>query len=1451
MRILRAGLSSAVFFSFISAVYSQTDNTDYPEKISNNLPYSALVLPQKNDSRLNFSTLDTCATYTYRVKIGNNGREEVVHQITTGYGGNVLLTGKVRDAGNPYDALLMKLNPDGSVIWSKRFGDPGNNEEFNEARITRDGGIIAIGTSYPEPTGDGWIVICKMDNAGNQQWTKQFKTPAAGTIARGIDIVQMSDDNYLFVGDNTQSVLFGKLNPTGTLLWNKIASPFQTVKALRILEDYNGHFVTVTGTESGFNVASIFKINLSDGSFVWNRKFGGPAVNSHYIFHSVEMINLRPRITGIYAPVNQPYKFIRVNVNTGSLIEKIEEYSLAGAAPDVTAMSGQVATSQALIFLKNNTANEMTLIRNSIDQGVSWSKNYTHTGVFTLAAMDKTFDAGFLIACNENNDIYLFKTDSVGQNPGCNNGATITGMSEVFSPSIPNPSFPIINSIWQENNIALVSASIILDTMYSCKQLTCPPRPTEDSCLASFFKTYRSYEYAEGTNGISETQDNNLILTGWGRTDGYDPVTTLGITMKISKKGDLLQKQRWGIGSQNSFMKQIKLTDGNFLVAGVASVNGVSAATLTKFDQNLNIIWNKIYHVNIVNPWDFFELCESSDNEIFLALHYKDFPNLADRICINKLDNTGNLIWQKTYRMGASVSIFGNGRNLQVSGGFIYFNTLTHINNKWISLIVKIDKTTGVLVWAKTYTHVSSNDFRMSEMMRVRNNKIYLSGTMDYLPGEYDPFLVRLDTSGTFEKMSVHRLLNYTYRYRFNLTANGNIIFSDYIYSYAVSPPQRDNYFVKLDSNFNFINSKKSTDFGHLFTYAVLESSEGDIFATGVKYPDDPYNLEFFLKRHLPDGSLGACATDTLAIPTIDAALNVTTIPFIQADVTVLVPLAPIITVTPFSLQQSQLFCGSASGCDTVWLQGSQQVCDSVNQYQFRAFRNSGCNGAVSWNLSGAPVQIINTTDTTITVRFLGNGSVKIKSSLYSGCRWLKDSITITVLIAPSSLNLGPDLQLCPNNTIVLNAHTGYQNYLWQDGSTDSVFTITTPGLFWVETKDACNNTFRDSVTVTAAPPVPLDLGPDIVKCNNDSVTIIAPGGFMNYIWSPPYNITALSGQSVIVFPAIDTFYAVQAEKTPGCFAFDTIRVYVNHSPTINLGNDTSFCMGNSVILDAGTGFLNYSWSSGQSSQTISVFSIGLYSVQAVAVNNCISKDTFRVVNVYTNPVINLGPDKNVCNGTSLILDAGPSYTNYLWNNGLTSQTISVNNTGTWSVEVTDIHTCKGKDTIHTTLIETPSNFLLPDTALCAYSTIVLKSLVNFPNYLWNTGSIAPTITIANPGIYWLQVQSVNGCTGKDTIIVNPKQCMEGFYIPNAFTPNNNGYNDIFRPQLFGRVIFYKFQIYDRWGNLIYVTDQIQQGWDGKLRGSTKDTDVFVWTCSFQFEGKHLEFRKGTFTLIR
>lgn len=384
-----------------------------------------------------------------------------------------------------------------------------------------------------------------------------------------------------------------------------------------------------------------------------------------------------------------------------------------------------------------------------------------------------------------------------------------------------------------------------------------------------------------------------------------------------------------------------------------------------------------------------------------------------------------------------------------------------------------------------------------------------------------------------------------------------------------------------------------------------------------------------------------------------------------------------------------------------------------------------------------------------------------------------------------------------------------------------------------------------DTIDVTFAPPPVLFLGNDTTLCKNDQL-LLNPGiANASYLWQNG------STQPVFTVTQAGTYWLRVIKNS--CVVRDTINVSYYQVPTIDLGPDTRFCTGDSIMLNAGTGFNQYLWNNGMNTQQIFVNTAGSYSVTATTADGCRSRDTIIVNSLYPLPVINLGFNGPICTGNNQVLDAGSGFSQYLWSTGNTSQTITVNNPGLYSVMVTDQNSCRGYDTANiTALLTPPAGFLPPDTAVCSYGNISLFPLSSSYNqYLWSTGSSNNSISVTQPGAYWLQVRDNNNCTGRDTINVALKNCMLGVYIPTAFTPNNDGNNDMLKPLVFGNLLQYHFTVYDRAGQVVYTSSIPRQGWDGRYAGQPLNTAVFVWLCRYQLSGEEVKLQKGTVLLIR
>jgi gliding motility-associated-like protein len=159
------------------------------------------------------------------------------------------------------------------------------------------------------------------------------------------------------------------------------------------------------------------------------------------------------------------------------------------------------------------------------------------------------------------------------------------------------------------------------------------------------------------------------------------------------------------------------------------------------------------------------------------------------------------------------------------------------------------------------------------------------------------------------------------------------------------------------------------------------------------------------------------------------------------------------------------------------------------------------------------------------------------------------------------------------------------------------------------------------------------------------------------------------------------------------------------------------------------------------------------------------------------------------------------------------------------------------------------------DEFICEPDTLTLNArLSTGGRYLWQDGSTGPEMKVSKSGVYWVQVTDNLGCVKYDSIKVNVQDCQEcRLFVPSAFSPNDDGLNDVFRtrPQCPGAAPQqYELRVYNRWGQLVFMTHNINDGWNGRIRNAISYPETFVYLVSYSY-GKINHLQKGTVTLIR
>lgn len=298
---------------------------------------------------------------------------------------------------------------------------------------------------------------------------------------------------------------------------------------------------------------------------------------------------------------------------------------------------------------------------------------------------------------------------------------------------------------------------------------------------------------------------------------------------------------------------------------------------------------------------------------------------------------------------------------------------------------------------------------------------------------------------------------------------------------------------------------------------------------------------------------------------------------------------------------------------------------------------------------------------------------------------------------------------------------------------------------------------------------------------------------------------------------------------------------------TTNRVIDTILCFESSWEAQASSGYLGYTWDDGSTEITKTINQSGKYWVYMN--EDCAVKvDSFYVL--FTNYTPELGPDSFICVHGTVTLDPQVPNASYEWQDSSTGPTFTADTSGIYFVTVT-LNGCIASDTIALGIADPSMEILVPDTSICSGIPFTLEA-VSEPegSFVWNDGTTGPQLTIDEAGTYTVTVTNPCG-TFSDEVIITTYVCDCPVHTPTAFSPNGDGMNDYFAPQFGCTAREYTLTIYNRWGQKVFETNQVGDGWDGRFKGAATEIATYFYYIKFKDEGGDEQERKGDFVLIR
>jgi gliding motility-associated-like protein len=472
------------------------------------------------------------------------------------------------------------------------------------------------------------------------------------------------------------------------------------------------------------------------------------------------------------------------------------------------------------------------------------------------------------------------------------------------------------------------------------------------------------------------------------------------------------------------------------------------------------------------------------------------------------------------------------------------------------------------------------------------------------------------------------------------------------------------------------------------------------------------------------------------------------------------------------------------------------------------------------------------TTGNTIIVNQSGKYWLKVDN----GSCTVSDTISV-VFNTPPKLWLGNDTALCDKQKLVLRSSIAADSYTWQSGIKTDSAVVTLAGKYWLEIKkDGC--IVSDTIQVNYKPLPTFGLGKDTTICNNDLIVLNAANpSIQSYSWqdnsTQPFLSVARGGN-----------YWVKVKGENGCSNADTILVTAKSLPGFNLGNDTALCEGKAIDYNISLPGATYLWNDGTTNPKYTISNPGLYWLQVD--NGCIKRDSITI-SYKPLPQINLGKDTILCEGISRSLNATYQNATYQWQDNSSSPSFIVTTPGLYYATV-KVDGCQKRDSIQIGYRYKPKFSLGKDTTLCLGEQLVLNPQVNNASYLWQNGSGATFYTVKEVGKYSVTITNECGSTS-DEIVIAQGVCK--LYMPTAFTPDNDGLNDLFRVKDAGFIETFKMAIYNRWGEIVFVTNDPYKGWNGKYQNLDQPMGNYVWQISLTTKDGLADTRVGSVILIR
>jgi len=426
----------------------------------------------------------------------------------------------------------------------------------------------------------------------------------------------------------------------------------------------------------------------------------------------------------------------------------------------------------------------------------------------------------------------------------------------------------------------------------------------------------------------------------------------------------------------------------------------------------------------------------------------------------------------------------------------------------------------------------------------------------------------------------------------------------------------------------------------------------------------------------------------------------------------------------------------------------------------------------------------------------------------------------------PTSVNLGPNIAICQGEEILLDPGLGLPG-TWQDGSIQETYLVTEPGIYSVTIPGLCGSQLVGSVEVSFAPLPNLPLPPTTALCESGVATLSVQSEVnTSYVW----NTGETSSTVNVDQPGV---YTLTATTSQGCTAEAQTEVVTTGVPDLEVTGPSGICEGELATLLVETSASGtYTWSIGSSNEPLTIDSGGLYSAVFTTTEGCTASASIEIETLQKPSLLLIGPEV-LCPDEVATLETITTANEVIWNTGDQQPVLTVANPGVYTAVATASNGCFSIDSLIIAAAFEPE-LLTDDVTACQGEEARLVAFADGAEIRWVGGPTTAVFTVNSPGVY--EVLATNECGSRSAQVqVEFVDCACPVYVPNAFTPDGDQRNEVFKPVFDCELRFYDLKIYNRWGALIFNSTDPYTLWLGNVDngGFYAQNELYNWVLTY------------------